>query len=295
MYDSEKNGAGTDTRQGAPLALAYTGTAIPGPVRACADVIALTGTAVQSGKRTIWRGATLRIAAGEFVAVLGPNGAGKTTLLRLLLGLLRPSEGYVRVLGSVPRRGNPAIGYVPQRRTLDPEIAVRGRDLVALGLDGHRWGFALPGVRRRQQRVLVEEALAAVEATAYADRPVGRLSGGEQQRLLLAQALIGQPRLLLLDEPLASLDLRNQYAMAALIGRVARERGITVLLVAHDINPLLAVADQVLYMARGHVAIGPPDEVITTDSLTRLYDAPVEVVRDSQGRTFVVGLEDEIR
>jgi zinc/manganese transport system ATP-binding protein len=259
---------------------------------ALASVVALQDAAVQLGGRTIWQGATLQIGAGEFVAVLGPNGAGKSTLLRLLLGVVSPSAGAVRVFGQPPRRGNATIGYVPQRRTLDPGLAVRGRDLVALGLDGHRWGFALPGAQRTQ-RALVDEALTAVEAENYADRPVGQLSGGEQQRLLLAQALVGSPRLLLLDEPLASLDLRNQVAIAQLVGRLARAHDIAVVLVAHDVNPLLPVVDRVLYVARGRIAIGTPDELITTERLSTLYDAPIEVVRDSRGRVFVVGLEEE--
>jgi len=256
-------------------------------------IVSAQDVAVQLGGRSIWRGASFTIQAGEFIAILGPNGAGKSTLLRLLLGLLAPGQGSVQVFGQAPRRGNPAIGYVPQRRTLDAELAVRGRDLVALGVDGHRWGVPLPTPAARQKRVLVQEALELVEAGAYADRPIGQLSGGEQQRLLLAQALVGQPRLLLLDEPLASLDLRNQYAIAHLVGQLARARGISVLFVAHDLNPLLSLVDRVLFVARGQVAIGKPAEVITTEFLTRLYQSPVEVVHDSRGRVFVVGLEHE--
>ncbi len=265
------------------------------PDEVAAPVIALDHAAVRAGGRTIWSNATLDIAPGEFVVVVGPNGAGKSTLLRLLLGLQRPAEGRVRVFGQPPRRGNAEIGYVPQRRLLDPELAVRGRDHVSLGLDGHRWGFALPTPAKRQhRRALVDEALAAVDATAYADRPIGALSGGEQQRLMIAQALIGTPRLLLLDEPLASLDLRNQVALADLVARLARERNLTVLLVAHDVNPLLPVLDRVLYVARGHVAIGTPDELITSECLSALYESPVEVVRDGRGRIFVVGMENEV-
>jgi len=256
-----------------------------------ADIVAFQDVAVQLGKRTIWRHATFQIAPGEFVAILGPNGAGKSTLLRLLLGLLRPSEGNVTVLGRAPRRGNAAIGYVPQRRLLDADLPVRGRDLVMLGLDGLRWGFSLPGTTRQKQ-ARVAEVLEAVEATAYADRPIGQLSGGEQQRLYLAQALVGKPRLLLLDEPLASLDLRSQVGIAHLVARLAREQGFTVLLVTHDVNPVLPVVDRVLYVARGQVAIGALDEIITTQKLSSLYEAPVEVIRDSLGRVFVVGLEE---
>lgn len=263
------------------------------------ETVRLENVEVRLGDRRVWSGANLSIQSGEFVAVLGPNGSGKSTLLRLLLGLVRPSAGRIEVFGEPPRRGNPVIGYVPQRRSLNPDVAVRGRNLVSLGIDGHRWGFplpALPGLTaetRHEKSARVQAALEAVEAAAYADRPIGRLSGGEQQRLLLAEALVGQPRLLLLDEPLASLDLRNQVAVAQLVARLARARGITVLLVAHDVNPLLPVVDRVLYVARGHVAIGTPDDLITTERLSKLYDSPVEVVRDSRGRVFVVGLEDE--
>ncbi len=257
-----------------------------------AGIVAFKDAAVQLGKRTVWRQATFQIEPGEFVAILGPNGAGKSTLLRLLLGLLRPSEGSVSVLGRAPWRGNAAIGYVPQRRLLDADLPVRGRDLVMLGLNGLRWGFSLPGPARRQQHARVEATLDAVEATAYADRPIGQLSGGEQQRLFLAQALVGQPRLLLLDEPLASLDLRSQLSISHLVAQLARERGFTVMLVTHDVNPVLPVVDRVLYLARGHVAIGAVDEIITTQKLSSLYGAPVEVLHDSQGRVFVVGLEE---
>ncbi|GAC1546995.1 MAG: metal ABC transporter ATP-binding protein [Herpetosiphon sp.] len=249
--------------------------------------------AVHLGTRTIWSAANFTIMPGEFVAILGPNGAGKSTLLRLVLGLLRPSHGELRVLGKVPQVGSADIGYVPQRRTLNPELSVRGRDLVALGLDGHRWGFRLPGVVQRRQAEQVQAVIESVAATAYADRPIGQLSGGEQQRLLLAQALVGKPRLLLLDEPLSSLDLRNQGGVAQLVSRVAREHNITVLLVAHDVNPLMPVVDRVLYVARGSVMLGTPTEIITSECLSKLYDTQVEVLRDSHGRVVVVGLESE--
>ena len=212
----------------------------------------------------------------------------------MLLGLLPVSAGSVAIFGQPPHRGNAAIGYVPQRRSLNPDLAVRGRDLVALGVDGYQWGFAPPWASQREKDERVRAALAQVEATAYADRPIRMISGGEQQRLLLAQALVGNPRLLLLDEPLASLDLRNQSAVAQLVARVARAQDATVLLVAHDINPLLPLVNRVIYVCSGHVAIGAPGEIITTERLSELYGAPVEVVHDSRGRAFVVGLENEV-
>src|SRR6266571_353504 len=201
--------------------------------------------AVRFGNRTIWSDGTFTIGSSEFVTIVGPNGAGKSTLLRLLLGFLFPSEGRIEVFGQAPRRGNSLIGYVPQRRTLDRDLMVRARDFVAMGIDGHKWGIPLPFASKQHQRRRVQGTLDAVGATAYADRAIGRLSGGEQQRLLLAQALVGQPRLLLLDEPLASLDLRNQYGIAQLVAQVARERNIAVLLVSHDVNPLLPFTERV--------------------------------------------------
>lgn len=244
------------------------------------------------GAHPIWAGAEFAVEPGEFVAVLGPNGAGKSTLLRLVLGLLRPRSGHLEVLGRPPRRGNPHIGYVPQRRLVDTDLALRGADLVRLGVDGHRWGPGLGGGRHpRWDRV--SGAISAVGAVGYAERSVGRLSGGELQRLWLAQALVGDPRLLLLDEPLANLDVRNQVAVAQLVSRLSRQRGLAVLLVAHDVNPLLPVVDRVMYVARGGIAIGPPAEVITSERLSALYQADVEVLRDRRGRLFVVGLDAE--
>jgi len=229
----------------------------------------------------------MTVNQGEFIVVLGPNGAGKSTLLKLLLGLLKPGAGVVRVLGNSPRRGNQAIGYAPQHRVLEADLALRARDVVGFGLDGHRWGTGLPSSKRR---AMIDKALQEVDASAFAEAPVGQLSGGEQQRLLLAQALLTNPRLLLLDEPLANLDLAHQQEMVALIAQVCRARNVTVMLVAHDINPLLPVVDRVIYMANGHSAIGTPDEVITSSTLTQLYGSPVEVVQ-ALDRVFVVGAE----
>ncbi len=259
-----------------------------------APVVEAQNVAVAYGSRTVWSGATFTVRPGEFVAVLGPNGAGKSTLARLLLGLVAPSAGELSVLGRPPHRGNPAIGYVPQRRPIDPELRLMGTELVKLGLVGHRWGLSLGGHRRHAELAArVDAAVDAVGATSYARHAIGTLSGGELQRLLLAQAIIAEPRILVLDEPLASLDLRNQAAVARLVAGLARSRDLAVLLIAHDVNPLLPVLDQVIYVAKGRVAIGPPEDVITTERLSALYDAPVEVLRDSRGRLFVVGLEDE--
>ena len=230
------------------------------------------------------------VHTGRFVAVLGPNGAGKTTFFRLLLGILHPISGDVRIAGHPPGRTASVIGYAPQRRQLDTDLPLRGTELVALGWDGHRWG---PGSFRSPMRPEVNRAIAAVGATEFADARIGRLSGGEQQRLLLAQALVREPQLLLLDEPLAHLDLPHQRDLVALVARLCRERQMTVLLAAHDVNPLLPVTDEVLYLVRGRAAQGSPEAVIRPDVLSRLYGAPVEVFR-TNGRVFVAALDEQV-
>ncbi|WP_067932743.1 metal ABC transporter ATP-binding protein [Alicyclobacillus kakegawensis] len=239
-------------------------------------------------RRLVLSGVRFQIQAGEFVGLIGPNGAGKTTLLKTILGLLTPAQGQILMDNRPIRRGNPAIGYVPQKVHLDPDIPLRGRDFVALGLDGVRWGVPLP---RRSRRERVQQALASVRALAYADAPVGRLSGGELQRLQIAQALVGEPRLLLVDEPLSNLDIRNTHEVVRLLRYLARERGVAILLVAHDLNPLLSALDKVVYLARGRSMAGRADEVMTSESLSRLYGYPVEVMR-VQGRIVVVGSPD---
>jgi len=249
--------------------------------------VLLEHVSVRLEGRPILQDVSLSVNEGEFIVILGPNGAGKTTFLKLLLGLVRPSSGRIEVLCRTPQRGQHAIGYAPQHRALDADLALRARDLVGFGLDGHRWGLSLPN-RRRQDRI--DQALAEVDALDLADVPIGQLSGGEQQRLLIAQALLTDPCLLLLDEPLANLDLTHQQEAVALVERVCRTRSVTVLLVAHDINPLLSVTDRVIYIARGHTAIGKPHEVITSQSLSQLYGSPVEVVH-TQDRYFVLGAE----
>jgi zinc/manganese transport system ATP-binding protein len=250
------------------------------------SALAFRRAAVRIGGRTIWHDLDAEIAPGEFVAVLGPNGVGKSTLIKVVIGLIPVAEGTVEVLGAPPGDHNRDIGYLPQRRSFGADLRIRGIDIVRLGLDGDRWG--LPIGRRRDAGV-IDEVVALVGATAYAHRPIGQLSGGEQQRLLIAQALVRDPALLLLDEPLDSLDLPNQAAVAELVASISEERGVAVLLVAHDVNPILPYLDRVIYLGRGGALIGPPEEVITSDALSNLYDSPIEVLRASDGRLVVVG------
>lgn len=250
-------------------------------------IISLDGVAVDLGGRAIFSGVSFSVDKGDFVAILGPNGAGKTTLFRLLLGLIKPAKGDIRVIGAVPHRGDPRIGYAPQHRVLETDLALRARDVVGFGLDGNKWGVGFGG-RARTKRI--EAVLAEVDALQFADAPVGKLSGGEQQRLLIAQALITDPQVLLLDEPLANLDISHAQEIIALLSSISKKRGATILLVTHDVNPLLPVANRVLYMAHGGGVMGTPEEVITAETLSALYGARVEVVR-SEGRVFVVGVE----
>lgn len=266
----------------------------PPPAATAGPTVSLRDAAVRLGGRTIWSGVDLTVAAGEFVAVLGPNGVGKSTLVKLLLGLVPPDTGEVLVLGEPPGGASHRIGYLPQRRSFDASLRVRGTDIVRLGLDGDRWGTPLPvpvrfSARRRAQRARLAEVVELVGASAYARRPIGECSGGEQQRLLIAQALVRKPELLLLDEPLDSLDLPNQASVAALISRVCREEKVSVVLVAHDVNPILGYLDRLVYLAAGGAVAGRPSEVITSETLTRLYGTPIEVLRTSDGRLVVVG------
>lgn len=252
-------------------------------------VLTLRDAELTLGGRTLWRGLDLEVAPGEFIAVLGANGSGKTSLLKVVLGQHRLSSGEAQLLGEPVHHGDRRIGYIPQQRRPEDAVALRGKDLIALGIDGHRWGPGLPTSARRRR---VEAVLEEVGASHYARVPVGALSGGEQQRLRVGQALAGEPSLLLCDEPLASLDLRAQRSISDLIDRRRRARGFGVLFVTHDVNPVLDHVDRVLYLAGGRFRIGTPDEVLRTEVLSELYSSPVDVIR-ANGRIVIAGAPDE--
>jgi zinc/manganese transport system ATP-binding protein len=240
-------------------------------------LLELDDVGVRLGGRPILSDVSFTISKGELAGIIGPNGAGKTTLIRVILGLQPASAGKIL-------KERTTVGYVPQKIVIDPDIPLRARDVVSLGLDGHKLGFSLPGKGRREK---VEQALQDVGAYEYRDARVGELSGGEQQRVLIAHALVSRPQLLLLDEPLANLDLRSEQEIVGVLGKLAREHEIAVLLSAHDMNPLLPVMDRIIYVANGKVASGSTDEVVTSEGLTQLYGHPVDVLR-VRGRVVVV-------
>ncbi|GFM16651.1 MULTISPECIES: metal ABC transporter ATP-binding protein [Mycobacteriaceae] len=251
---------------------------------AAVPALAFDDVSVVRGGRTIWSDSTLRVEAGQFVAVIGSNGSGKTTLLKVILGLLPVAHGTVQVYGSRPGARNDEIGYVPQHYDVNATEAIRARDAVLLGLTGRRWGFARP---RAEDRRRVEEALNWVEATDFADRRLSELSGGQRQRIALASALVAQPRMLILDEPLASLDIRTQHEIVELLARLKRELAVTILVVAHDLNPLLAVLDSAIYLLDGHAHHAAIDQVVDSDLLTHMYGTRIKVAHTLQGQLYM--------
>jgi zinc/manganese transport system ATP-binding protein len=279
-----KNGAGVNTNiSAAPLTE-------PPAHPDSTPVLSLIDAGLAYGSTTLWSHVDLQVRPGEFVAVLGANGSGKTSLLKVILGLVPLTHGEITVVGHAPHRGSSAIGYVPQQRRVDPIAPVRARDLVRLGTVGHRWGLSLP---RHSERRMIDAALDAVGALSYADRPVGQLSGGEQQRIRIAQAIATDPALLLCDEPLLSLDLNHQSLVTQLVDRRRREHGTAVLFVTHEINPVLQYVDRVLYLAGGRFRIGPVEEVMTPKTLSELYGTPIDVIRRND-RIVVLGLPDHV-
>lgn len=239
-------------------------------------VITLKRATLNYGSRTLWQDLNLDVRPGEFLAVLGANGSGKTSFLKILLGLTPLSSGQVMLDGAPAKRGSRSMGYVPQQKNFAPDTALRARDLVGLGVDGHKWGIRLKG---RSYRARVDELLAQVGATGYGKIPVGMLSGGEQQRLRIAQALASNPKVLLCDEPLLSLDLNHQKEVSALVGKQAKANGTAVVFVTHEINPILEHVDRVLYLAGGRFTLGTPEEVMRTEVLSALYGTRVEIGR----------------
>ncbi len=248
-------------------------------------ILEVKNLSYQIGGRVILNNLNLTVRQGEFIAILGPNGAGKSTFLKLILGLIKPTSGTIQIFGNTPKTGNNQIGYTPQHRELESVLALRAKDIVGFGFDGNKWGFGLPNKRKESE---VNKVLKEVNAISFAESPISKLSGGEQQRLLIAQALITSPKLFLLDEPLSNLDPSSASEIVNLISGVTKSRAVTVLFVTHDINPLLGVVDRVLYLANGKSEIGSADKVITTEILTKLYGSPIDVIK-ARGKICVIG------
>ncbi len=248
------------------------------------ELLSLDHIGVRLGGREILRDVSFAIRPGEFTGLIGANGAGKTTLLRVILGLQPATTGQVLIDGAPRTARDDSIGYVPQKLVIEPDMPLRVRDVVSLGLDGNKFGIRLPSRARRE---LVRDMLAAVGAQRYADARIGELSGGEQQRVMIAHALISRPRLLLLDEPLANLDISSEQGVVSVLARLARSEQVAVLLSAHDMNPLMPVMDRIVYVAGGRVAVGSTDEVVQPEVLSRLYGRHVDVIR-VHGRVLVV-------
>lgn len=253
------------------------------------DVVTAENLTVGYTSKPVWQDANFSVNRGEFVAVIGPNGAGKTTMFRLLLGLQQPINGMIKVFGDKPKRGNPKIGYVPQHHTIDNETNIECTELVRLAFSGNKWGFNLSS---REEKKIAFDTLEAVGATELSRKSLGTLSGGELQRVFLAEALVSNPEMLLLDEPLANLDIRRVKDLVGVINDVVKSRKVTAFLVAHDINPLIQFLDKVIYIANGKVATGTPEEVLTSKRLSALYGTRVEVLRDSRNNIVIVGVED---
>lgn len=252
------------------------------------SVLSIQKATLEFGERRLWSDLNLEVAPHEFIAVIGSNGSGKTSLLRAILGQEELTTGSIWINGKPAGHGNPKIGYIPQNRATDSAVPVRAKDLLSFGIDGNRFGMSLPSVKKRQS---IERTLRAVGATEFANKRIGRLSGGELQRVRVGQAVIGQPDLILADEPLSALDLAQQKSIAELLDRERREHNAAVLFVTHDVNPILEYVDRVLYLANGRFKIGTPDEVLRSEVLSELYGTAVDVVRN-QGRIVVVGTQD---
>ena len=253
-------------------------------------VASIQDLGVRLGGQQILSHVNAEIQAGEFIGIFGPNGAGKSTLLRCLLGTLRPSSGSIRVLGRPARKAGREIGYMPQGDSGMEGRGLSGRAILQAICFGERWGLPWPTAAQQAE---VQRVLELTEAVDYADRPFSVLSGGERQRIMLAQALLGHPRILALDEPLAGLDPKHQGQLVALAAQIQKQTQATVLFVGHDPNPLISVMDRVLYLANGQALLGTVEEVITSESLSKLYGAEIKVVA-AEGRMFVLSAEGNI-
>jgi zinc/manganese transport system ATP-binding protein len=238
---------------------------------------------VALGGRKVLDEVTFSLAPGSVTGLIGSNGSGKTTLFRTILGFQK-TQGAILLNGTPLSRKNNLLSYVPQKFVLDSDVPLRARDLVGLGIDSQRWGIPLPSKERTEK---INRMLNAVGAEKFSNSRVGKLSGGEQQRVLIAHALISSPRLILLDEPLANLDLKSSHEVVGLLRKISKEFNVSVLVSAHEINALLPALDGVVYLAQGRAVEGRVDEVVRSDVLTQLYGHHVDVL-NVHGRILVI-------
>jgi zinc/manganese transport system ATP-binding protein len=259
-----------------------------GPLAGDPPVLEITDATLSFPGTTLWTGLNLSVAPHEFIAVIGANGSGKTSLMKAILGQEHLTSGSILLNGKPVTRGNNRVGYIPQQRSTDAGTPLRAKDMLRLGFDGHLFGLAWPS---KKSKARVNHILNCVDAQDLADKPIGELSGGQVQRLRVGQAVIGEPDLILADEPLSALDLAQQKIVAELLDTERKEHNCAVLFVTHDVNPILGMVDRVLYLANGQFRIGTPDEVLRSDVLSELYGTPVDVVRN-QGRIVVLGTQD---
>lgn len=248
------------------------------------SALSFDDVSVVRGGKLIWSEGNFDVPAGGIVAIIGSNGSGKTSLLQMILGLIPAASGHVRVLGKSPGEVNQFIGYVPQNYASASGEAIRVCDAILLGLNGTRWAFGRP---THEERRRVAEVLDAVDAGALARRRLSELSGGQRQRVAIAEALVADPKMLILDEPLASLDLRNQREIVQLLDRLNKDLGVTILVVAHDLNPLLGVLSSAIYLLDGHAHYDTLDDVVDESLLSHLYGTPIQVVRTPQGVLYM--------
>ncbi|MEN9753330.1 MAG: hypothetical protein RL670_1021 [Actinomycetota bacterium] len=250
-------------------------------------VLSIKNASLQLSDQQLWSNLNLEVAPHEFIAIIGANGSGKTTLLKAILGQIALTEGSIELEGKKVARGSRRIGYIPQHRNGEASASMRAIDLLRLGFDGHRFGLPLLS---RKARAKVNHILDCIDGHELALSKVSELSGGQLQRFRVGQAVIGEPSLILADEPLSALDLAQQKTISDLLDQERRDHNAAVLFVTHDVNPILSMVDRVLYLANGKFRIGTPDEVLRSDVLSELYETPVDVLRN-QGRIVVVGTQ----
>lgn len=242
------------------------------------NVIECQNLDIRLGAHLILSGLNFQIKENQFIGIFGPNGSGKTTFMKALLGIIPYANGQVVVLGKTPQKARKQIGYIPQNRDMEL-FRLKGRDFIATSIHGHKLG--LPFLTKKDL-YHIDSVLDLVHARDLAFIPLCEMSGGQRQRLLLAQALLGNPQLIIMDEPFSNLDPKWVKIILSLIKDLQEQRKLTVLLSTHDLNPLIKVMDKVICIGNHQAILGEVDQVITSDILTGLYGFPIDVIKTDQ-------------